>query len=352
MTAILLYGCLGLASAAAQTLPEQLIAEGHWKRARAIVEPWIRAKPDDALANFLLSQICNAFHDQRSPLGLAERAVQLDSASGRYHRQLAEVLGATAQHSGMLQQLFLARRFKKEIDIAIAEDPSDLQALRDLMEFYLLAPAIAGGDWARAQSVADQIGRLDVAEGCFARARLEESNHESGKLEALFRHAVEAQPGSYRTRSALASFYLSVDRQNYDLAEQQAREAVTIDHGRVEGYATLAEASAMRGNWAEMEAVLASAEKEVPDDLTPYYRAAQALAASHRELPRAERLLRKYLTSEPEGNSPTLTDAHWQLGLVLEKQSRTAEAIREWSESLRLDSNSPAKRELKRLSVR
>jgi hypothetical protein len=100
-----------------------------------------------------------------------------------------------------------------------------------------------------------------------------------------------------------------------------------------------------------MEAVLALADQEIPDDMTPCYRAALALAASHRELPRAEHLLRKYLAAEPEGNAPTLSNAHWQVGLVLEKQSRTVEAIREWSESLRLDSDSPAKRELKRVAA-
>ena len=135
MTPILLHCCLAMAGPVTATLPEKLIEEGHWKRARAIVEPWIREKPDDALANFLLSQIRSAFHDLHAPLGLAEKAVQLDGGISKYHRQLAEVLGVTAQHSGMLQQLFLARRFKKEIDISLAEDAGDLQSLRDLMEF-------------------------------------------------------------------------------------------------------------------------------------------------------------------------------------------------------------------------
>jgi len=279
MTAILLHCCLALAGSVTRTLPEKLIEEGHWKRARAIVEPWIREKPNDALANFLLSQIRNAFQDLRAPLGLAERVVQLDGGTAKYHRQLAEVLGVTAQHSGALQQLFLARRFKKEIDIALAEDPGDSQSLRDLMEFYLLAPGVAGGDRARAQVVTDQIGRLNVAEGYFAQARLAEMDKDSSKLEALLRKAVEAQPENYRARRALASFYLSADHRNYDLAEQQARAAVTIDRGRVEGYATLAEVSAMRGNWAGMEAVLAAAEQEIPDDMTPCYRAALALAS-------------------------------------------------------------------------
>ena len=73
---------------------------------------------------------------------------------------------------------------------------------------------------------------------------------------------------------------------------------------------------------------------------------------SGRELPRAERLLRKYLAATPEGNAPTLSEARWQLGLVLEKEARLSEAVVEWSESVRLDSESPAKRELARLAGR
>jgi hypothetical protein len=38
--------------------------------------------------------------------------------------------------------LLLERQFKREIETGLAEDPRDLQALRDLMEFYLLAPAL------------------------------------------------------------------------------------------------------------------------------------------------------------------------------------------------------------------
>jgi len=346
-----LLGCfLALAAAAPQTLPEKLIEEGHWKQARAIVEPWIRAKPNDPLADFLLSQIRNAFHDRQSPLSLAENAVRLDSGVAKYHRQVAEVLGVTAQHSGMLQQLFLARRFKKEIDTAISQDPNDSQALRDLMEFYLLAPVIAGGDKDKARAVTDRISRVNVDEGYLAQVRLAEFNNEPGKVEGLLRKAAESQPENYRARIALATYYLSAAHRNYDLAEQYAGKALTIGPGRVEGYAILSAVSAARSNWIEMEALLARAEKAVPDDLTPDYRAAEAILLAGRDLPRAEPLLRKYLTATPEGNAPTFSEAHWQLGLVMEKEGRRAEAIGEWSESLRLDSESPAKRELKRVA--
>jgi tetratricopeptide (TPR) repeat protein len=327
-----------------------LIEAGHWKQARAIVEPWIRDKPNDPLANFLLSQIGNAFHDRQSPLGLAEKAVRLDGGVAKYHRQLAEVLGVTAQHSGMFQQIFLARRFKSEIDIALTEDPGDLQALRDLMEYYLLAPGIVGGDKSKAREIADRITRLNSAEGYLAKARMAEATGATAQVEGFYQKSVEAQPTNYPARIALAGFYLSPDGHNNQLAEQQDREAVKIDPSRVEAYAHLAVIEANHAHWTELEAVLAAAEKEVPDDLTPCYRAAVEIITRGRELPRAEGLLRTYLASEPEGNAPTPADAHWQLGLVLEKEERQPEAIREWHQSLRLDPNSPAKRELKRIS--
>src|ERR1700738_4476516 len=96
---------LAIGAAAAQSLPEKLIDGGHWKKARAIAEARLRADPREALANFLLSQIRNAFGDRESPLVFAEKAVSLDGGVAKYHRQVAEVLGVKAQHSGMLQPL-------------------------------------------------------------------------------------------------------------------------------------------------------------------------------------------------------------------------------------------------------
>ncbi len=114
---LLAFTCLlAIEPGAAQSLPEKVIEAGHWKKARAIVESQIRNDPRDAMANFLFSQIRNAFGDRESPLVFAEKAVSLDGRVAKYHRQIAEVIGVRAQHSGMLQQLVLARRFKKEID--------------------------------------------------------------------------------------------------------------------------------------------------------------------------------------------------------------------------------------------
>jgi tetratricopeptide (TPR) repeat protein len=316
--------CGSGAALPAQTGPERLIEAGHWKRARTMVEARFREAPADPLANFLLSQVRNAFGDHDSPLALAEKAVALDGRTAKYHRQVAECLGVMAQHANMLQQVFLARRFRHEIDAALSLDPRDMQAWRDLMEFYLLAPAIVGGDPRQATETAARLRAIDPVAGLLAQARLAAFRKQPAEAEACLRRAAEAQPPSYRARVALAEFHLSGVPPGFDDARKPAEEAVALDPSRVDAYAILAEVDAARERWAELDAVLSSAAKEVPDDLVPFYRAAVRLLACGSDLPRAERYLRTYLAQPPEGNAPPEADARAQLRLVLAKQGRTA----------------------------
>jgi tetratricopeptide (TPR) repeat protein len=286
------------------TPAERYIEAGHWKRARSIVEPRFHEHPEDPLANFLMSQIRNAFGDQKTPMELAEKAVALDASTAKFHRQLAEAIGVTAQHAGVFQQLFLARRFRKELDRALELDPRNPQALRDLMEFYLLAPSIVGGDKERAREVAVRIAAVDPVEGYFAQARLTPAQTES-----FYRKAVEAQPDSYKARVALAGYYLDRSHMKLDEAENQAREAARIDPARVTAYEILAQVYARRGDWQTLDAILEASEQEVPDDLTPHYRAGKILLEDGKEPEQGAALVRRYLASEPEGNQPTLAEA-------------------------------------------
>ena len=171
---------------------------------------------DDPLANFLLSQIRNAFGDRSAPLTLAEKAVALDGRTAKYHRQLGEVGGVLAQHANALQEVFLARRFRKEIDAAVALDPLDIQAWRYLPEFYLLAPGIVGGDRRKAAATAEQ-------------------------TEALLVKAAAAEPPSYRARIELARFYRDSGQRTLNQAERLAKDAIRLDRGRVDAYAVLAQ---------------------------------------------------------------------------------------------------------------
>lgn len=292
-----------------QTTAGQLIESGHWKRARTMVEARMGQAPRDAEVHFLLSQIRNAFGDHTAPLPLAEEAEALDARTAKYHRQVAEVLGVMAQHSNAFQQLLLARRFRKEIDAALGLDPRDVQALRDLMEFYLLAPGIAGGNRWQAEATAERIAAVDPVEGWLARARVAAWEKRPADSQALLQKAAATRPLRYRALMALAQFDLA--REHFDLApaETASKEALRLDPGRAEAYGLLAEIYADQSRWSELDPLLEDAAREVPDDLAPFYRAAERIVAGGHDFDRAERYLRAYLAQEPEGNEPTLAEA-------------------------------------------
>ena len=285
---------------------ERLIEAGHWKRARTLVEKRLRETPDDPDATFLLSQIRNAFGDRSSPLPLADKAVRLAPGVARYHRQLAEVQGVMAQHANVFQQALLARRFRKEIDVALELDAHDTQAMRDLLEYYLLAPGILGGDWKKAQAIAQRIAEADTCEGLLAQARVAEYRKDRTTQVCYLHRATELHPTSYKALMAAA-------HQDDASAERLAHAAIGIDRGRSEAYGILAEIFAGRGQWSALDELLADAAGAVPDDASPYFRAAERILARGNELSRAARYLHIYLEQEPEGNRPTASDARRKL---------------------------------------
>jgi tetratricopeptide (TPR) repeat protein len=106
----------------------------------------------------------------------------------------------------------------------------------------------------------------------------------------------------------------------------------------------------MQKRWQDLEAILVQAEKNVPDNFSPYYQAGRLLLNAGSDLSRAENYFRKYLTQEPEAGAPQHAHAHWRLGLVLEKQGRKPEAINALDTAVRLKPDlADAKKDLKRL---
>src|SRR5579862_8129158 len=78
---------------------ETLVQAGHWKRARAILDPQVQTHPDDARADYLLAGVKIAFKDFEGALPLAKRAVDLDGNNSRYHLRLGQILGEMASRA-------------------------------------------------------------------------------------------------------------------------------------------------------------------------------------------------------------------------------------------------------------
>jgi len=344
--------CLLGMSAGASSPAADLATHGHWKRLKAQIEPRAAANANDAEAQWLLSRVRSAYRDYDGALAPAEKAVALDAHNADYQWQLAQAVGDLAQNASVFKQLGLAKRFKREVEAVLAIDPRHTEAMTGLMEFYNRAPGIAGGDKKKAAAIADQIAAINAVDGCIAKNRLlsQQSPQPLAEMEQLWVRAVQADANRYEPHMNLANIYAAGHSPRWDLAEKEALAARHVDPDRVNPYAILAAIYAVQERWADLDGILADAEKRIPDNLSPYLRVAGTLTNAGKDLPRAERYARKYLSQEPEPNASSHAVAHWRLGLVLEKQGRKADAIAELQAATRLDPKfEPAQKDLKRL---
>jgi tetratricopeptide (TPR) repeat protein len=329
---------------------EALIDAGHWKRARSILEPRVAANPRDAEAACLLSQIKITFGDLDGALKYAQQALALDGGSSNYHFQVAWAYGEMAEKASLFMAAAYARKFKAELDASLARDPKNMDALEGLMRYCNEAPRIMGGDKAKAQAIAKELVQLDPVRGYLAEAELAKEDKDMGKVEECFLKAVQADPKSYEAQTTLANFYTKSPHRKTEAAEKHAGEAVQLHPARAKAYSILAAVFALEQRWRELEAVLSASEKNVPDDLAPYFQAANALLESGVDLKRAEAYVRKYLAQEPEGEEPDAAQAHRLLGLILGKQGRRPEAVSELATAVRMNPRfKEAKEDLQRL---
>jgi tetratricopeptide (TPR) repeat protein len=265
------------------------------------------------------------------------------------------VVGELASNASIFKQMGLAKRFKREVEAALAINPRHTPSMIGLMEYYYRAPGIVGGDKKAAEAMPDRISAIDKVDGYLAKIRLlskADPPPPPAQIEQLYVAAVQADPSRYEPHVNLASIYGSGASPRWELAEKEALIARRIDPDRATPYGQLAVIYASGERWTDLDAVLAEAEKKIPDNLSPYLRASAALLSTGKDLARAERYARRYLGQEPEPNATSHAVAHWRLGLILEKQGKKADAVAELQQAAKMDPKfEQAQKDLKRLKA-
>ncbi|WP_321471962.1 tetratricopeptide repeat protein [uncultured Paludibaculum sp.] len=350
---VALFVCLSTLPARAETPAqvESLLELGHFKRAKSIVEAELRANAKDAQAHAWMAKILINFNDMEGAFAAAERAVAISPNNAAFQGQLAEAAAMMADKSNPLKGFGYVRRMKKAIDTALAIDPKNTDTLLVEMMFAWKAPAIAGGDRKQAVRIADRIVSISPVWGYLAHARLLQDQGQDAVTEEWLKKAVQAAPGFYRARVSLARFYCCTARnKRMDMAEKAANDAIAVDPSASGAYEVLARVYATQQRWADLDNLVARAEKAVPDDLGAYESAARALMEIGQDFRRAERYLNKYLSQPAEGRQPSHAEALWVMANLYIKEGRKADAIRELQAALRIQTDyEPAKADLKRI---
>src|ERR1700726_1918132 len=100
------------------------------------------------------------------------RAVARAPGRSDFHDWLGRAYGIAAERAAGGRQLGLAVQGRQEVERAVELDPANADALEDLIEFQIQAPAFLGGSLAKARVHAAELERRDPLRGRLARAEI------------------------------------------------------------------------------------------------------------------------------------------------------------------------------------
>ncbi len=272
---------------------------GNFRQASTTLESALQQDPDSASVQLLLARCYYELKDWGQAVSYAESAKKIEPQDAEIHLWLGRIYGREAEQEHSLE---LAVKTRKEFEQAVSLDPSNVDAHRDLMTFYLEAPWVLGGGKAKALKQAEAIGTLDPVEGALARAHYYETLGQAPQAAAEFNKAVQLKPGKPGPYFEAANFYES------------------------------------RGDAAGMKTAVEAAAKVSPaDPRLHYYRGAAEVMAG-KQLVEAERELKSYLAlpRRPAGYPSQASALSW-LGQVYERSGRPQLAAEEYMAALQLD---------------
>lgn len=271
--------------------------------------------PNDAELHLWLAKSYFEMQKNDAAIASATTATTLDPKNSTYHEWLARAYGQKAEEASWFSALSLAKKARKEFEIAVDLDERNFSAQQGLIEFDCSAPSIAGGGEDKAKPEIAKVARLDAAEGHYASGNCRRQKKDFAAADAEFTKALEARP---------ARAELIFDIGDYAMKREEPERLLAV-----------AEAGEKAG---------------VADLRVAFYRAV-GLILKNEQLPKAEQLLREYLKTAPVRTAyPTRAVTHRWLGRLLEEKDEPLGARQEYESALKLDpKDKSAKDAIKRL---
>lgn len=298
-----------------------LFRSGKGDAAQAFAAAAVAARPGSCDTEMAGAVAANARGDHKAAVAAAEQCARREPGVAVHQLVLGQMLLAKAADQGGLGALGTAKKGRRALEQAVALDPDLLDAREGLVQFHVRAPGIAGGSKDEAARQAGEIARRDQWRGLRARLQVAAARKAEPEMVALFEEAF-------------------------------ARVGTPADSTRqytlmVAGSISLAPDPALQDRLADR------AYRARPAEPAFQYQRARAWALQGQQLPEAERLLRAYIAAgPPPAHAASLGAAWWRLGLVLEKQGRTAEARDAYRQAVAVtsgDAARPMREDLKRL---
>jgi tetratricopeptide (TPR) repeat protein len=167
--------------------------------------------------------------DYRQAVDVLEHGVALNPDDSMANLWLGRAYGRRAEIAFATTALGLARKARRSLEKAVQLDARNFEAIDDLFEFYLQAPALIGGGVEKARGLLPLIARDNPVHYDIAHARIALAEKQYSSAEARLRHAIMLAPHEIGRFLDLAKFLSS--RGRYDESENTFRQAEKIEPG-------------------------------------------------------------------------------------------------------------------------
>ncbi len=260
---------------------------------------------------FWLGRAQFELHDYPAAIQTLERGVALAPDDAEMHRWLGRAYGEEANRKSSFS---LAIRVRRQFEEAVRLDPMNLDARRDLLEFYLEAPRLLGGGDDKARRQVAAITAVDPVAGHLASARLARDHGDAARVNAEYRAVFEAKPADVEPYFEAAEYY-------------EARNDADGLRAAADGVARLA-----------------------PNDPRLSYILGVLRVIEGGAFASAETSLKAYLTVPPRSDRPGPASTHEWLGRLYEESGALVRAVAEYRAALALEPGRKfAKESLRRL---
>jgi tetratricopeptide (TPR) repeat protein len=255
----------------------------------------------NAEAAYYMGRIAVSENDDDKAADWFDKATKLNPTSSVYVDWYGRALGNQAATASKFKLPFLAPKVKHAFEKAVALDPNNLDAREDLIQYYVQAPGIMGGNKQKAREMATEIKKRNAYRGGFDYANVCNNDKDFACTERELVALKQAYPDSSAVYSQLAGFYAN---------QKQFDKSFAILDARL---------------------------KDKPGDMGATFAVGRTGALSGQQLDRAEKALKLYLSSPPEVNPIPPANVHFRLGMVYDKAGKKDLARSEFKTALQLN---------------
>jgi len=277
----------------------KMFEAGEYRQVQAASEAALAATPRDPSLHYWLARSSYELGIYDAAVRAAEEACRLDPQKSDFQMWLGRAYGRKAE---IESSFFLARKTRRAFETAVKLDPANLEARRNLEEYYAEAPWFLGGSKDKARQQAEAVAALDPLEGSLA----------------------------------LADFYRNTDQP--EEAQRQYEQLLARHPDKVHFYLEALDFYEHRRDALNMARVLGQAHSAFPHDPRLLFYRAVSRVIGGLQLDQAETELTRFLAEYP-GNSDSVTQAEardW-LGRVYEGEQKWEPAAEQYRQALQLE---------------